>query len=873
MSASQSQLNYTQSMYIAYYGRAADPGGLGYWVGRLGVEGAAGIAAAFGNSAEFNENYGALSNTELVNGLFLQLFGRAADTGGLAFYSAGLESGEFTLPDVALRIIDGVRPGSGDDLIVANRVDVANVVTNLAPTSPLRDSILDAVGGDSRSVDTALESLGITLEDRGRFNLTIGESDGKVGIDSAVLLTPRTAESGDILGLDVLRADPRFANIDGSGYTVVVLDTGIDLNHPAFGPDSDGDGVSDRIVYHQDFSDDGDGTADDVNGHGSNVASIIGSSSGAFEGVAPGVNIIALQVLGNAGGGSFDGIQRALQWVVENQSAFNIVAVNLSLGTSTNANSPQLDVLADEFAALAALGVISIAAAGNDYFSFQAPGVGYPASDPNVIAVGATFDANVGPQGWADGAEAFSTAVDVIVPFSQRSTLLTPIFAPGATITGAAPGGGTAGQTGTSQAAPQIAGVAALAQQIADQELGRRLSPTEFLSLLSSSAVTIVDGDDENDNVLNSGASFSRVDVVALANAIASLDDGAAPAPAPTQDAIPGDTTTQATLVLGEVTQGAIDSREDRDWFRVDLEAGENYAFSLNGVTLSDPWLGLFDPAGVFITSNNDAGGTSNSALSFTPTASGTFFLSAEAFSASQTGSYVIEALLATFANSDGIPGDASSSEALAVNASVSSSIDFGGDQDWLLLDLQAGVTYTIDVSGSTSGGGTLMDPTLEVFSSASEAVAFNDDGGPGLEPSLIFTPNASGSFFAAVRAFGADDTGSYTVSISADEDVDAIPGDASTGATLVAGENLTNSIDFADDQDWFAVTLTAGEQYEFNLTGDGPNALADPFLALFDANGGPEALAIDDDGGDGRNARLAFAPDSTGTYFVAASA
>ena len=42
--------------------------------------------------------------------------------------------------------------------------------------------------------------------------------------------------------------------MDGSGQSIVILDTGIDLDHPFFGPDLDGDGVSDRIVYHYDFA-------------------------------------------------------------------------------------------------------------------------------------------------------------------------------------------------------------------------------------------------------------------------------------------------------------------------------------------------------------------------------------------------------------------------------------------------------------------------------------------------------------------------------------------------------------------------------------------------------------------------------------------
>jgi subtilisin family serine protease len=52
-----------------------------------------------------------------------------------------------------------------------------------------------------------------------------------------------------LIGVDTFRADPRFSGITGSGVSVVVIDTGIDLNHSFFGADSDHNGIDDRIVY------------------------------------------------------------------------------------------------------------------------------------------------------------------------------------------------------------------------------------------------------------------------------------------------------------------------------------------------------------------------------------------------------------------------------------------------------------------------------------------------------------------------------------------------------------------------------------------------------------------------------------------------
>ncbi|MCB9946704.1 MAG: S8 family serine peptidase, partial [Rhodospirillaceae bacterium] len=342
--------------------------------------------------------------------------------------------------------------------------------------------------------------------------------------DADTSVSPLTNTSGPLINIDDFRADPDFAGIDGSGFATVILDTGIDLNHPFFGADANGDGVADRIVYQYDFAN-GDANASDVHGHGSNVASIVASENATYKGMAPGADIIALKVFTDAGAGYFSYIENALRWVVNNAVAYNIASVNMSLGDSRNySSSVQLYGLADELAALANLGVIVVSASGNSFYEFNSVmGVSYPAADPNSLSVGAVYDSNSGGWSYGSGAVAYSSGADVITPFSQRDDQLTDIFAPGAPITGASATGGTVTMHGTSQAAPHIAGIAVLAQQLAVQELGRKLTVTEFKDLLNSTGVTIVDGDDENDNVANTGLSFKRVDVKALGDAIKAM--------------------------------------------------------------------------------------------------------------------------------------------------------------------------------------------------------------------------------------------------------------------------------------------------------------------------------------------------------------
>ena len=73
---------------------------------------------------------------------------------------------------------------------------------------------------------------------------------------STAPIYPSTAESANLIGMGSFRADPDYVGVDGGGFAVVILETGIDLDHPFFGPDTDSDGVADRIVYQCDFVDD-----------------------------------------------------------------------------------------------------------------------------------------------------------------------------------------------------------------------------------------------------------------------------------------------------------------------------------------------------------------------------------------------------------------------------------------------------------------------------------------------------------------------------------------------------------------------------------------------------------------------------------------
>ena len=122
-----------QKVYIAYYGRAADPVGLTYWAAKVETDGLAGIMAQFGASAEATTLYGSLSDTAMVNALYQQSFGRDADFAGLMYYAGQLTAGTMTAVTIAQNIFDGA--SGSDATILANKLIVAKAYTAAVDTA------------------------------------------------------------------------------------------------------------------------------------------------------------------------------------------------------------------------------------------------------------------------------------------------------------------------------------------------------------------------------------------------------------------------------------------------------------------------------------------------------------------------------------------------------------------------------------------------------------------------------------------------------------------------------------------------------------------------------------------------------------------
>lgn len=234
------------------------------------------------------------------------------------------------------------------------------------------------------------------------------------------------------------------AGYGGTGATVAVLDTGVDYTRAAFGP-CPVPGGSCPIAIARDFTPSDDGQRD-ANGHGTNVAGIV-------LGVAPNARVAALDVFRPDGYAYDSDILAAINWCTANKAAYNIAAINMSLGGGSYAapRSP-----ADAFGVgvqnAVNAGIVVIAASGNNGY---ASALSTPAAYSNVVSVGAVYDSYIGGVGYVNCSDATSAA-DRVTCFSNSASFLT-LLAPGGSIT-------AAGVTmfGTSQATPHVAGAVAV---------------------------------------------------------------------------------------------------------------------------------------------------------------------------------------------------------------------------------------------------------------------------------------------------------------------------------------------------------------------------------------------------------------------------
>lgn len=265
---------------------------------------------------------------------------------------------------------------------------------------------------------------------------------------------------------------PVSGSSDGSGIGVAIVDTGIDLVHA----DLSGG------IAGASFSAFANTTCQDDEEHGTHVAGIVAARDNSIDvvGVAPGATLYCAKVLDSTGSGSDATVMAGLDWVFANRNLSpNIRVVNMSLGRAGTLNDNP--ALRASVQALYNNSIAVVVAAGNDPSREVKHMV--PATYPEVFAVASTTandGVNHGCSSFtstikADTASWFTTdgkldkrtgiGVTISAPGATQEDVTADCFALSVGILSLNLGGGTTSLSGTSMAAPHVAGIVARMMQ------------------------------------------------------------------------------------------------------------------------------------------------------------------------------------------------------------------------------------------------------------------------------------------------------------------------------------------------------------------------------------------------------------------------
>ncbi|SCL26220.1 Peptidase inhibitor I9 [Micromonospora pallida] len=328
-------------------------------------------------------------------------------------------------PDGEILRAGGATTVAGSYLVVLKDSAVGGPAgTRVAAVSQRADALADRYGGTvGHRYGTALNGFEVRLPEPAARRLAADPAVAYVEQNHTV--RPATTQLNAPWNLD--RIDQRTPPLDGrysyvstgNGVTAYIIDTGIRLTHPEFGRVGPGYDAVDGAL-----------PADDCNGHGTAVASVVG---GKTFGVAKEVRLVPVRVLNCAGSGTSAGLIAGINWVTADHQPGQPAVANISLGStlSTALNTAVANSIAD--------GVTYGVAAGNS----NANACNFsPSSVLTAIVVGAT------------------QSNDTRASFSNFGSCV-DIYAPGVNISVAGLSSGTVMMSGTSVAAPHVTGAAA----------------------------------------------------------------------------------------------------------------------------------------------------------------------------------------------------------------------------------------------------------------------------------------------------------------------------------------------------------------------------------------------------------------------------
>ena len=263
-----------------------------------------------------------------------------------------------------------------------------------------------------------------------------------------------------------------------------------------------------------------------------------------------------------------------------------------------------------------------------------------------------------------------------------------------------------------------------------------------------------------------------------------------------------GDTTTTCSVSLGGSVTGDIEAVADRDYFSLAVTSGASYQIDAEGSetsmgTLDDPHLILRDASDTNLDLNDDGGDGVNARIVWTASSTGTVYVLVSQAFHSSTGTYT---LTVSVGPEDDCADNTTTTCYVSPGSPATGDIQYGGDEDYFSLSVTSGFTYQIDAEGADTSMGTLTDPFIFLRDASNVGLASNDDGGTSFNARLTWTASSTGNVYVNIYSAEADDTGTYTLTVSV-SNTPATGAPAITGTTTV-GEMLTATTGSIADAD-----------------------------------------------------------------------
>lgn len=348
---------------------------------------------------------------------------------------------------------------SEDSQLVSVRVDYHGQ----EPTQQAFDSVVAKIG---KEVKEKYFPEGFVVQLSGSEVKALGNSKDISYIQPALTFTISDDDT-----VNITRADDIWPitlsdghKLTGVGQTIVIVDTGIDFNHPDLASHNIAGVEFDCYNF---VNCDGSASVTDLNGHGTHVAGIA-AASGDVKGIAPGADLIALKMFPGSGSSFTDTVamERALNWTVNHKDQYNLSVVSMSVASNgwfAGACDVNFPTLAAAVNNANSHGIAVVISTGNNYKTDR---ISVPSCMSNAIPVAASNK---------DG---------TLASYSNRDSFV-KLAVPGTNVLSTCKGGGYCVKSGTSMATPIVSASFALVNQYLESK-DKTMTPKEIEKLLSS---------------------------------------------------------------------------------------------------------------------------------------------------------------------------------------------------------------------------------------------------------------------------------------------------------------------------------------------------------------------------------------------------